>query len=229
MANTRTLLVDIGKLQRLEKESAIVLRLMMACNDITTCNQALGACRADPCEKTDYIRRGAGMYFLRLQLAHLNEAFKAVSDISRHPKLQTMVDRCPRATADQLADLLSFADGGARRKEFQRYVESVRHKVTFHYDQGKVQAALRDRARRRGETAHFVTFSDDIRRIRFQVADDVIDTLVCRKLWGITQETDIRISADRIADFSFKICTALLDFASVFIARYIEANALFTR
>ena len=66
MARTRSLLVSIRKLDRQGDEGVIVLRLMMACNDLTTANQALGACREGRSERTDYIRRGAELYFVRL-------------------------------------------------------------------------------------------------------------------------------------------------------------------
>lgn len=162
MARTRTVLVDIRKLQKLEAEGVIVLRLMMACNDIVTANKALGACRTDADEKAGYIRRGEAMYHVRLQLGHLKEALDIVRQIRDSPRLQAFIGRCPVGTANDFAELLSFTRGGARHREFRQYIELVRHKVTFHYDSGMVTSALRDRALRRGETAHFMTFADGL-------------------------------------------------------------------
>jgi hypothetical protein len=228
MERTRTLLVNIRKLDRQGDEGVIVLRLMMACNDLTTANQALGACREDKCEKTDYIRRGAAMYFVRLQMAHLHEALKIVSEIRGYQSLLSLINDCPHGTADRFAQLLRFVEGGTRRDDFHKYVELVRHKVTFHYDKRKIQAALSDRARRRGDVAHLMTMADDIRRIRFQIADDLVNTLVCHHVWGIAPGTDRQIESDRIADFGFRICKIFLDFAGTFIMRFVEKNAVFT-
>src|ERR1035438_3780315 len=121
MARTRTLLVDIRKLHRQGDEGVIVLRMMMACNDLTTANQALGACREDTSEKTDYIRRGAAMYFVRLQMAHLNEALKIVNEIRGYPSLLSMIHDCPGQTSDHFAQLLCFVDGGTQRGDFLKY------------------------------------------------------------------------------------------------------------
>ena len=228
MARTRTLLVNIRKLDRQGDEGVIVLRLMMTCNELTTANQALGACREDKCEKTDYIRRGAALYFVRLQMAHLHEALKIVSEIRGCQSLMSLINDCPGGTADRFAQLLCFADGGAHQGDFRKYVELVRHKVAFHYDKRKIQAALSDRARRRGDAVHFVTVADEIRRVRFQVADDIVNTLVCHHVWGIAPSTDIQIEADRIADFGFRIFKIFLEFAGALIERYVEKTAVFT-
>jgi hypothetical protein len=225
MARTRTLLVSIQKLDRQGDEGVIVLRLMMACNDLTTANQALGACREDKDGKTDYIRRGAAMYFVRLQMAHLHEALKIVNEIRGYPSLLSMIDDCPGQTSDHFAQLLCFVDGGTQRGDFLKYVELVRHRVTFHYDKRTIKRALSDRARRKGDAAHLMTVADDIRRVRFQIADDLVNTLVCHHVWGIPSGTDTQIEADRIADFGFRIYKAFLEFARTFIERYVEKNA----
>ena len=228
MARTRTLLVNIRKLDRQGSEGVVVVRLMMACNDLTTANQALGACLENKGGRVDYIRRGGAMYFVRLQIAHLHEALKIVSQIRRYPRLLSLINDCPGETSDHFAQLLSFADGGAHQGDFRKYVELVRHKVTFHYDERKIQAALSDRARRRGDAAHFMTLSDDVRRVRFQVADDVVNTLVCHHVWGIAPGAEAQIEADRIADLGFRIYKIFLEFAVAFIMRYVEKNAVFT-
>jgi hypothetical protein len=170
--------------------------------------------------------RGAALYFVRLQMAHLHEALKIVNEIQGRPNLRRLVDEC-HAT-DLFDQLLTFAKGGPQRGDFQRYVELVRHKVTFHYDQDMVQAALDDRAGRRGDTAHFVTLADDISRVRFQVADDLVNTLVCHQIWEITPGPEAQTEADRIADFGFRIYETFLDFAATFIAHYVRLRARFT-
>ena len=128
---------------------------------------------------------------------------------------------------DRFAQLLCFADGGTHQGDFRKYVELVRHKVTFHYDKPKIQTALSDRAPRRGDAAHLVTVADDIRRFRFQIADDLVNTLVCHHVWGIAPGTDTQIEADQIARFGFRTYKIFLDFAGTFIMRYIEKNTIF--
>lgn len=169
------------------------------------------------------------MYFVRLQMGHLHEGLKIISEIRDCPTLLRLIDECPGRTADDFAQLLRFADGGAQQGDFLKYVELVRHKVTFHYDKSKIRIALRDRAQRKGDAAHRVTVADDIRQLRFQIADDLVNTLVCHHVWGISHDSDTQLEADRIADFGFRVCKIFLNFAGNFIVRYVERNAIFTR
>jgi hypothetical protein len=71
MGQTRTLFMDIRKLDRQGDDAAIVLRLMMACNDLVLVNSILGKYKNDQSPSTEYIRRGAGLYLIRVQIAHL--------------------------------------------------------------------------------------------------------------------------------------------------------------
>jgi hypothetical protein len=73
-----------------------------------------------------------------------------------------------------------------------------------------------------------MTVADDIRLLRFQVADDLVNTLVCHHVWRIVPGTDIQSEVDRAAGFGFRICKIFLDFAATVIMRYVERNALFT-
>lgn len=111
MAHARRLPVDIRKLQSQGDEGVLILRLMMACNDLTTANQALGMSYKDTREKTDYIRRGSTMYFVRLQLSHLHEALEVVSEIRDHPKLLRVIEDCPKWRGGQLCAIVNVCKG----------------------------------------------------------------------------------------------------------------------
>lgn len=229
MARVRTLLVDLGKIQRLGDEGALVLQLMMACNDLAAANQALGRCREDTSERTRSVRRGTSLYFVRLQLAHLKEALDIIHEIHDCPNLREIVDDCPRPIPEYFVKLLTFAKGGTREREFVKYVALVRHKITFHYDHRIIQAALNHRSRRRGHIAHFMTIADDARLFRFEIADDLVDTLITHTLWKVAPSAQTSVDADQIAELCFGIFTTLMDFAGTFATRYMEKNALFTR
>jgi hypothetical protein len=56
-----------------------------------------------------------------------------------------------------------------------------------------------------------VTVADDIRQLRFQIADDLVNTLVCHHIWGISHDSDTQLEADRIADFGFRVCKIFLN------------------
>jgi hypothetical protein len=227
MARTTTLYVDIRKLARDGPEGAIVMRLMMALNDLATANEALGRVRAETCEKTEYIRRGAQMYFVRIQMGHLREAFLLLEEIDKSRNLRSLVDLCPDETASLFSKLLRFAKGGAEHDDFLRYVELVRHNIAFHYSPKKVLAALRDRATRWRNLQHRITLSDDFRLVRCQIADDVVNTLVCHHLWAIPPGPDTQGKADQITGTCFEIYRMLVDFVAGFVKTYIEKHAAF--
>jgi hypothetical protein len=229
MARTRTLLVDIRKLERQGADGATVLCLMMALNDFATANQALGAIREDTSERTDYIRRGAGMYFVRVQMAHLYEAIELISAIDASPTLRQLVDACPGDAAEKFSELLNFAQGASPKEHVRKYLQLVRNKIAFHYDRDKVLTALSDRAARRGDAAHLMTISDDFRRVRFQVADDLVNTLVCHHIFDIDPADDVEGEVERILDIGFTIWKTFADFAGLFVTKYIQERATFTR
>jgi hypothetical protein len=229
MSRTKRIPIDLCKLNAHDKESVIVLQLMTACNDLATANEALGRWQGKSDEHTAYFRRGALMYFIRLQMAHLNEALKVISDLRANTILLGLVANCPHSTAELFNFLCDYAVGGKRRKEFEKHLVRVRHKITFHYDPGIIRKALQDRARRRGDDAHWMTLADDLTRVRFEVADDLINTLVSHHIWEIDPNSDVQKEADRILDFGFQIYKAFLDFCGAFIPVYVQRYALFTR
>jgi len=58
--------------------------------------------------------------------------------------------------------------------------------VAFHYDPEEVSSAIKDRVTRRTSSAVCsMTFGEDIHSSRFGFADALLDTIVCRNLWGI--------------------------------------------
>jgi hypothetical protein len=58
-----------------------VVKLMMACNDLTITNQALGDWKQDARPGRKPRQTGACMYFIRAQIAHLHEGIKIIEEI----------------------------------------------------------------------------------------------------------------------------------------------------
>ncbi len=70
-----------------------------------------------------------------------------------------------------------------------------------------------------------MTIGDDIHSSRFDFADVVLDTIVCRKLWEIPVTVDVRAEADRIADWCFRRSVQFLDFGGDFVSRFLREHA----
>ena len=89
-----------------------------------------------------------------------------------------------------------------------------------------VRRGIATRAGRTDSRVSKITRGDHISLWRFNLADDVHDTMVCRLLWRIPLEADLRQEADRIADYAQTLCIALLDFAGSYVFQYVVENAM---
>ena len=112
--------------------------------------------------------------------------------------------------------------GGAKRGEFEKLVGRVRNNLTFHYDEtGKlIEWAISDRAARSEAQISSLTRGDTAHLWHFKVADDVVDSVVVRQIWAIRRTADLRVEADKVADYVHQICLWFVDFAGEFIWKY---------
>jgi hypothetical protein len=82
-----------------------VIKLMMACNDLSLANQSLSEWKKELPPGGKARQTGAGMYFVRTQLAHLHEGLKVIEEIKNDPQLMVLIARCdgqPTARAPRL-------------------------------------------------------------------------------------------------------------------------------
>jgi hypothetical protein len=198
---------------------------MMACNDVAVANQCLSKFREENSQLRKHVRLGALMYFVRLQCGHLNEAIKLIQEIRDDTYLYERVKPCSKAAQDSFVKLLNCLNGGSDNKKFLKYVGRIRHNTAFHYDPKVIEKALADRASRPEARYSKITLGDDISLWRFELADQIVDSVVCRQIWKIPKNADLRKEADECADFGSDLCKALLDFSGEFIFRYIQEHA----
>jgi hypothetical protein len=94
--SSRTLSVRSAKLLRDEKLGSIILRLMIAMNDIGITNSSMAEWEKsdDPKKKARW--RGGVLYFGRVQSAHLFEALSIIDEIKKDRSLMAAVDRADR-------------------------------------------------------------------------------------------------------------------------------------
>jgi len=168
---------------------------------------------------------GALMYFIRLQFGHLNEAIKLIQEIQDDTYLYERVNSCSQAAQDSFIKLLNCLKGGRDYKKFLQYVGRIRHNTAFHYDPTVIKKALADRASRAEARYSKITSGDHISLCRFKLADQIVDSVVCRQIWKIPKDADLRKEADECVMFGADLCKALLDFSGEFIFRYIQEHA----
>jgi hypothetical protein len=224
VTTTLTRQVRFDRLQSRGADAAVVVKLMMACNDLAIANQALDDWKQSQPKERREQEIGARMYFVRLELSHLFEAMKIIDEIRRTPSLRQCVDRCDSRTQASFAEIEKFAHGGIHHPEFKKLIGQVRHNLTFHYYQCEdlVLKAIADRADRLEGRLSSITRGNTAHRWRFTVADDIVDSVVVRSIWSIPQSADLRVEADKIADRVHQILLWFVDFSGEFIWKYCE-------
>lgn len=225
MSRTRTLYIDLKRLQASGDSASTIIRLMMACNDIALANQCLKKFKEDQPQIKKHVQRGALMYFVRLQCGHLNEALKIIQEIRDNKTLHDRIERCSLTAKNSFNQVANCLKGGAEHKKFEKYVGKIRHTTVFHYDKKLVNIALTDRASREEANRSKITMGDDISLFRFELSDDIVDSIVCRQICKIPPSADLRTEIDNIMVWASDKSKYLLDFGSEFICRYIEEYA----
>ena len=139
MTRTHTRLIDYQRLEARGKSSVLVIKLMMACNDMQLANEALSHWKEDQPRNKQYRQAGARMYFIRLQMAHLHEALKIAEEIRDDDQLMALLSTCDSQTQASFRKLETWLKGGVDRALVEKIIGQVRHNLTFHYDENGKQ------------------------------------------------------------------------------------------
>lgn len=225
MSCTRTLFIDLQRLPT-DQKTSLVIRLMMACNDIALANQCLSRYKDETSLIRKHVKKGALMYFVRLQCGHLREALNFIEKIEEDDDLSERVNHLTLKARDCYSKLVNCLESKPDHQKFKDYVKKVRDKTVFHYDRKLVEKALTDRASRPESKLSKITIGDDISLWRFELSDDIVDSIICRHIWKIPRSADLRKEADIIADFGSDLCVSFLEFSGEFILSYVKEKAV---
>ena len=118
MSRTSTKYISFETLEMRGPSAVTIIKLMMACNDMSLANQALTEWKKEQPMMKKPRQIGAGMYFIRTQLAHLHEGFKVIEAIRTDPSLMAHVARCDQETQRSFQKLIQFLPGETNRSEF---------------------------------------------------------------------------------------------------------------
>jgi hypothetical protein len=203
--------------------AATVIKLMMACNDLSLANDAQGGWKNEQSPTRKSRSKGAQMYFIRLQVSHLSEALKIIRELHDDASLMRIVDWCDGRTRASFAELEQFMPGGAQHEQFAKVAGRIRQNLGFHYDEtGKlISKALKDRVAKYGESPSSVTRGSAADLWHFELADEILDRIVVREIWKIPEPADLRTEADKMAMWIHDILLAFVDFCGEFIWKYI--------
>ena len=224
MGRSSTRYVNFALLQARLPSSATVVKLMMACNDMALANQALGTWKSE-FERTRGSRSwGASLWAIRAQISYMYEGLDIIKHILADEQLMQVVASCDHLTQQSFESLKSYAEPGSKLKELESIAGRIRNSVSFHYDEsGKLIKRGIDSLASRGKVSS-VTRARAAPDWHFELADRVVDEIVCRQIWNIPEDADQSVEADKVIDRIHKVFLTYMDFAGEFIWRYASAD-----
>jgi hypothetical protein len=217
VVSSRTWSVRTAKLVADKDAASVVLRLMIALNDIAVANEGLGEW-TDTQESRKLARQNGGrLYYGRMLMAHVFEALGIINDIQNSTKLKALVDACDpttRASFDAVAAFLTTGD--------YKMLLRIRNNASFHYDDKlAVRAAEQIDNKFPG---HISTYSlgHDPLDWYFEMGDLALDRIVVRDIFKAPENADLRAAIDPILLTMHTMAIAFSDFAGHFIREQLK-------
>jgi hypothetical protein len=210
--SSRTFSVRSEKLLRDEKLGAVILRLMMAVNDIGITSRSLYGWQHTTDRKKKARWRGGVLYFGRVQSAHLFEALSIVKEIKEDNDLMAAVERADCKTQESFATVAKFIGS----KDYGMMAK-LRNVVGFRYEPKLSVRRLRkivDKSPR-----HSMTYSLGSATLDwyFELGDLIADEIVIRDVFQIPDSADLEQAATEVLNRLRVIALAFMDFAGYFI------------
>jgi hypothetical protein len=212
---SRTFSVRSEKLLRDEDLGSVILRLMMAVNDITITSSSLYEWEhtTEPKKKARW--RGGVLYFGRVQSAHLFEALSIIKQIKDDKDLMTAVERADSKTQESFAGVAKFL--GSKDHVMMAKLRNV---VAFHYESKLAFRRLKKVVDKL--PGHLMTYSLGSATLDwyFELGDLIVDEIVIRDVFQIADSADLQQATTEVLDRLRTIAVAFLDFAGYFIRAY---------
>lgn len=220
MNNTETISIDLKNIDAESESLIIIIQLMMACNDLKRANHAHSYYKKNESSE----KQGQSMYFSKLELGHLFEGLKVIEKINGDSSLVQTLEECDDQTKESFNFLKNFLPGGSKRKDLMQWVGKVRHNLTFHYSgcNKLINNALEKRKKGTGSSTSSVTRGSIKDLWHFKLADDLLDSIVCREIWKIPDNKNIGEEAEKILKEIHAIVLKFADFSGEFIWNYFE-------
>ena len=191
MQNVR--IMDCRALLERGKSATILIRLMMALNDLSLADDGLHVWSQEPSRLRKERQVGARMYFVRLQFSHLVEGLTIVEDFKADNALMTELSRCAANTQRAFEVLDAFLTDKLRRQTFNEVAEQMRCNLTFHYDEGGklLSAALKRHVEKFPQRGSTITRGRGGAILwYFALPDELIDNIVVRRFVKVPEGTD---------------------------------------
>jgi hypothetical protein len=195
-----------------KKLASVIVRLMMAMNDIAMANEGLGEWTATADRKRLFRQNGGRLYYGRMLMAHVYEALSVIDDIQKDTKLRAAVKKCDAKTRSSFEAVAKFL-GTDDHKMLLR----IRNNASFHYERKLAVKALEQIAENFPEHRFMYSLGHDPLDWYFELGDLVIDRIVVRDIFKAPKDADVRAAIDPILLRLHKMAAAFSDFAGYFV------------
>jgi hypothetical protein len=203
-----------------DKEVAsVVVRLMMALNDIAMANEGLGEWTFGQERKKLARQNGGRLYYGRMLMAHVYEALSIIKDIQDNPKLRALVDACDpetRLSFDAVAVFLTTSD--------YNMLLRIRNNASFHYDDKLAVRAVEQIDNKFPKHISTYSLGHDPLDWYFQLGDLVLDRIVVRDIFEAPEHADLRAAIDPILLRMHTMANAFSDFSGHFIRNQLKRS-----
>ena len=196
-----------------DKELAsVVVRLMMAMNDLGVANSALAEWERTEDRKKAGRRNGGKLYYGRMMMAHVYEALHIIEEIKGSAQLRAAVDRCDSKTGASFNAVAKFLD-----TDDYKVLCRIRNNSSFHYSPKLTMRALEKLVEKYPNHISPYSLGQNTLDWYFELGDLINDKIVVRDIFKVPDQDDLRTAIDPILLRLHKMAVAFTDFAGHFI------------
>jgi hypothetical protein len=215
---SRTFIAKTAELLADKEMASVIVRLMMALNDIAMASEGLGEWIATDDYRKVQRQNGGKLYYGRMLMAHVYEGLTIIEDIQKSARLNEAVQKCDpqtRASFGAVAAFLGSAD--------HEMLCKIRNNAAFHYARKLALRALEQLdAKYPGHTFTYSLGVDPLVDWYFELGDLVSDRMVVRNIFKADEDADLRRAIDPILVRLHTMAGAFSDFAGNFIRHQLK-------
>jgi hypothetical protein len=215
--SSRTWCVKTAKLRADEKAASVVVRLMMALNDIAMANEGLGEWTVTRERRKLARQNGGRLYYGRMLMAHVYEALSIIEDIQNSPELKALVQACDPATRSSFDAVAAFL----KTADFEMLCR-IRNNASFHYDGKLAVRALEQIDKKFPGHAFTYSLGHEPLDWYFELGDLMLDRIVVRDIFKAAESIDVRAAIDPILMRMHMMASAFSDFGGDFIRNQLK-------
>lgn len=221
MSGQTTFETRFSRLAARPKLGSVLVRLMMALNDISLADDGMGRWQAEEDRRLKYWKTGARRYFLRTLLGHVFEALGIVREIAGDADLMRAVEGCDARTQASFAKLQEFL-----KSADYRLLLRIRNNLAFHYDDKLVARSIKLLAERFPRKLISCSLGNEAIHWHFMPGEWVENDVIVRAIFGIA-DVDEKVAQEKTDEIVVRIhstASILADFAGHFIKATCQEN-----